>query len=243
VLKALFGGDTRGWFSDQLSALDHKDSAQDLPGKWCIEWAELSTFKRASNDAVKAFVTRTVDHYRPSHGRNTVDIMRRGVFCATTNEEEFLYDPTGNRRYWVVNVRKWCDVSGMLAMRDQIWAEAKVRYQAGEQWWPERGEAAEIAAATEMYRVEDIWEETIREWFLNTPPTPVQNLSAKWFLYTIIGLTPDKCNRAHEMRITAVLKKLGFSKVFAGPNRNLKRWQPPATLINKIVPGQLALVK
>lgn len=225
VLKALFGGDD--WFSDQLSALDSKDSAQDLPGKWCIEWAELSTFKRADSNSVKAFVTRTVDHYRPSFGRVAVDVPRHCVFCATTNEAAFLHDPTGNRRFWVVQCLREARIDELRAVRDQIMAEAVVRYRAGEKWWPEREENLAIADATEQYRIEDTWEDTILSWYglLQVAPK-TEDMSLAWILEHVLGLTADKINRAHEMRVAAVLQKLGFKRVVVGARR-LRRWQAP----------------
>ena len=54
------------WFSDELADLGTKDAAQDLRGKWIVELGELSALNRGAVERVKAFMSRRVDHYRPS---------------------------------------------------------------------------------------------------------------------------------------------------------------------------------
>jgi hypothetical protein len=90
------------WFADEISDLGSKDSAQDLRGKWLLELAELSALKRGEIERVKAFMSRSVDHYRPSYGRRSQDFPRQCFFAGTTNAEEYLIDETGNRRWWPV---------------------------------------------------------------------------------------------------------------------------------------------
>ena len=58
------------------------------------------------------------------------------MFFGTSNEEEFLKDMTGNRRFWPVDVGVqprlklvWEDLENEV---DQIWAEAMMRWRMGE---------------------------------------------------------------------------------------------------------------
>jgi hypothetical protein len=99
----------------------HQGLAQDLRGKWLIEIAELSAMKRPEVERVKAFISRAVDHYRPSYGRRSQDFPRQGIFGGTTNSDSYLGDETGGRRFWPVKVGA-IDLVGLRKARDQIWA-------------------------------------------------------------------------------------------------------------------------
>ena len=122
----------RKWVADGLPNLHDKDSAIYLQGVWIVELPELAAIRRTGDlESIKAFLSRTSDRFRPPYGRRTVDIPRQCVFIATTNETEYLRDPTGNRRFWPVH----CGAIGLAALArdcDQLWAEAVARYIKGE---------------------------------------------------------------------------------------------------------------
>jgi predicted P-loop ATPase len=148
------------WFTDEIADLGSKDAAQDLRGKWIIELGELSAMKRGEVERVKAFMSRSVDHYRPSYGRRSRDYPRGCVFAGSTNADTYLADESGGRRFWPVAVGE-IDLAALRRDRDQLWAEAVVAYRAGEKWWldPE----AEKAAAAEQAgrRIADPWEQHV----------------------------------------------------------------------------------
>ena len=159
-LRILAGDD---WFADEISDLGTKDSAQDLRGKWIVELAEVAALKRGMLERMKAFFTRNVDHYRPSYGRRSMDFPRQCVFAGTTNADAYLADETGNRRFWPVKVTG-LSLDELKRDRDQLWAEAVVRFKAGESWWLDREVEAFAAEEQEQRRQGDPWEEPILEW-------------------------------------------------------------------------------
>ena len=80
ALKTLAGGD---WFTDELPEVGSKDAALHMQGVWIIEIAELDAIGRAEVSRIKAFLTRTVDRFRPPYGRHTVEVPRQCVFAGT----------------------------------------------------------------------------------------------------------------------------------------------------------------
>lgn len=116
------------YFLDWLPNLSDKDAALGLQGHWGVELGELSQFKRNELETIKAFVTRTVDKFRPPHGRKLLNSPRRCVFFGTTNKETYLIDDTGNRRFKPIKVGK-LNFNALKKDRDQLFAEAIVLYK------------------------------------------------------------------------------------------------------------------
>ena len=123
------------WFSDSLLSVTGKESYEQLQGVWIMEMGELSTLKRAEVNSVKNYLSKQEDKYRMAYGHRNTDCPRQCIFVGTTNEPQFLRDETGNRRFWVVDVRrKKQKVWEILTpeMIKKLWAEAKYYYEAGE---------------------------------------------------------------------------------------------------------------
>lgn len=124
------------WFTNSLGDIDGKEGMEQLLGKWLVEMGELTNYKKSTVEAYKNYISKQEDSFRPAYGRELMTYRRQCVFFATTNEAHFLKGDTGNRRFWIVRCDEDMpekDVFGDLPEdRDQIWAEAVVRYKAGE---------------------------------------------------------------------------------------------------------------
>lgn len=122
------------WFAEGPPRdVGSKAMSEFIRGPWITEFGELSTFKRADFEEVKSFLTKKTERYRPAYGRDTSDFPRRCVFGGTTNNDEYLRDEPGNRRFWPVKCGVF-DLVGLAEARDQLLAEAVQRYKAFEQW-------------------------------------------------------------------------------------------------------------
>jgi putative DNA primase/helicase len=148
---------TPAWFADNLADFHTKDALLDLRSKWIVEFADLSNFGRSEIETIKRFVSARQDHYRAPYERHSSTVPRAVLFVGTTNKETFLKDETGNRRFWPVKVQERCDLASLARDRDQLWAEALQRYQAGEIWYL-TGDVLAQAEEEQAARVEvDAW--------------------------------------------------------------------------------------
>ena len=115
-----------------------------------MEMAELAGIRSAIDEKIKAYISNRTDVYREPYARASVGVPRQQVFIGTTNADSYLNDPTGNRRFWPVKVGT-IDLDALTRDRDQLWAEAVARFDAGEAWWP-HGDAAEVADLADDHR-------------------------------------------------------------------------------------------
>ena len=117
------------WEEDNFNSIDGDQALMKLRGKWIIELAELLATKKTKEvEAIKAFLTSESDTYRMPYAVLTESHKRKCVFAATTNEDMFLTDLTGNRRYLPVNcyvceptIDMWAD--DFEEYVNQCWAE------------------------------------------------------------------------------------------------------------------------
>ena len=155
---------------------------------------------------VKTVLSRRTDRARPAYGRNSEDMARHIVSAGTTNAEEYLRDPTGNRRFFPVKCTKSADVGWLEANRDQLWAEAALREMGGESIrLPE--ELWEAAAEEQMKRmVGDPYADVLGEKLRNL--TGRIESSVVWSLLAV----PIERRHGAQGKMGDAMKRLGFEK-------------------------------
>lgn len=128
---------SKGWFNDSLTNLSGKESYEAIQFAWLVELAELSALRKSDVEAVKNFISKREDTYRGAYARRVKTHKRQCVFFGSTNDDEFLKDATGNRRFFPVEVKRTRKTSLIFepefdAIVDQLWAEAMEGYMLGE---------------------------------------------------------------------------------------------------------------
>jgi predicted P-loop ATPase len=221
VCRVLAGAE---FFSDNVpDNLSNKDAAQHLRGKWIVEFAELHQFNKSDIDAIKKYVTRRIDQYRPPYARKEVIEERQVVFIGTTNRPVYLKDETGARRFWPVVVVK-VDLDALQHDRDQLLAEALHLYSNGTTWWP----SAEFEAKYILPEQEDRydahpWEQPIGRYLEGLHPfEPAQDpavlirrdrVTVQEIARNALWLTDaSKVKTAESNTIIACLVRLGFRR-------------------------------
>jgi predicted P-loop ATPase len=197
------------WFSDSLPDVTQgKDVMQHVRGKWLLEIPELSAMGRAEDAALKAFISRPTERYRPSYGRAEVIEPRQCVFVGTTNKATYLRDETGGRRFWPVKVGM-IDTDALAHDRDQLFAEAVVRFHAGARWWPDGTfEAKHIVPEQEARFESDAWEENIKKHLLSKDRVTVGEIAKN-----ALHIETARVGTADQRRIGAVLYSLGWRPI------------------------------
>jgi len=194
------------WFSDALPEIRQgKDASDHTRGKWRIEIAELSATSKADAEALKAFLTRDTERFRPAYGRKEIISKRQCIFIGTTNKEAYLRDETGARRFWPIKVGQ-IDIPSLSRDRDQLFAEAVKAYRGGERWWPDPAFEREHIQPQQDNRFEaDAWEEAIKDYVVGRDRVTVTDVALGAF-----GLDKVKVGTHEQRRIASVLTRFGW---------------------------------
>jgi predicted P-loop ATPase len=205
-------------FNDQrVLGKSDRDVQEQLTTCWIHESADLSGMRKAEVEQVKAFASRQIDRARPAYGYYVVEQPRHCINVATTNSDRYLQSQTGNRRFWPMIVLTSIDLEKLKRDRLQLWGEA-AHYEAQgesivlpEELW----EAAR--EVQEERRVTDPWESelcTIPETEIKpvSDPDGDQFVSSQAILQRVLKIPPGEQTRAHAMRLSETMRKLGWTK-------------------------------
>lgn len=212
TLLAVLGGE---WFADTGFVLGDKDSLQGLQGRWMYEISELDAMARAEVTKIKAFVASQKDWFRASFDKRPREYKRQLVFAGTTNEHQYLVDGTGNRRFWPVEVTRVIDTEWVAANRDQLFAEAVVRFRSGERFHPTTREEVELFLPQQRERmVESPIEVKILDYLVNNLDGQLlKQVQIVTLLAAIhIDITKLGPGRFHEKQAGTALRKFGWAR-------------------------------
>jgi hypothetical protein len=202
VLKGKQGDGKSAWLMRLLPEWAQREN-YGLPGRTCdvnnkdhileqasallVEWAEIAaTFRKSDTEAIKAHITKKFDRLRPPYFKEAIDIKRRSCLCATVNDEEFLRDNTGDRRYTVIpcldiDYQHNVDISGLWG---QIWQMK----QQGVPYWYSKEEITEVLAGNAEHRVKTELQVALENLFdLYPEKEPERYLYAKDIIEEING--------------------------------------------------------
>lgn len=204
----------KAWFSDDLPiGSDSREVIERTLGKWLIEAGELAGMAKREIERVKGFLSRSVDRARGAYHRLTGERRRHWVAIGTTNDSNYLRDPTGNRRFWPVRVNEF-DLDALQRDRDQLWAEAAHREAAGESIRLRRELWAAAGAEQEARRTRDAWEDILREKLgaADDPDRWDGKIAAEDVWYLVGKEDPGRRGQDDNRRLgSAMMRSLGFT--------------------------------
>jgi len=203
-------------FFTEISLNEKEDDlARKMRGRLLGEISELRGLNTRDVETIKAFVTRTHEIWTPKFKEFSTTFARRIVFIGTTNQEQFLADQTGNRRWLPVTVGK-VDVQRIKEDCLQLWAEARDTF-AGVLW----KDAEELAKINQVkHMIVDPWYEVVQDWLISKNLIPQYGsdidfdsyVTTNQVLVEAIKLEPRQIDRRSEMRAADVLNSLEFIK-------------------------------
>jgi putative DNA primase/helicase len=191
------------WFAEAHGQVTDANFYYNIQGKLLIEFAELDAVSKAEASAIKKFASCPTDRYRPVWGRSAKDFPRQCICIGTTNEEEYLKDNSGARRFWPVKTHT-IYIDKVRADRDQLFAEAVARYKAGESWWEVPKEAAD---EQEKRRMTDEWESMIADYLKYKEQVRLSDVAIECLM-----MPPSKIGHLEQRRIGKALSLLGWQK-------------------------------
>ncbi|MCA8431889.1 virulence-associated E family protein [Burkholderia seminalis] len=209
TVRALAGDE---FYSDAVPDMDDaRQTGETVAGVWLLENSEIVGLRKHEANAVKAFLSRSEDAFRPAYGREQVYQPRQFVMVGTCNrdgEGTYLRDETGGRRFWPVPVRA-CDIAALTADRAQLLAEAVAAFRDGEVWWIEddamRAQAAhEVSART----VQNPWLDHVGA-YLENRPTVTEVKTADVFV-AMTGRTSTSRDATELRHIANALREFGY---------------------------------
>ena len=187
-----------------------------MQGVWCVELAELDAMNKADMRTAKAYFSSAEDRFRLPYGHRLGRFPRQSVMAGTTNQREYLQDLTGNRRYWPVTCGH-IDLQGLAEDRDQLWAEAQMRFGRGERWWAETDAEKAIVSEQQGDRVAgDVWEHRVQDFLARRlaacPPEKRITLFVTMddIMEHALGLAVKDMKRPEQTRVGVIVQALGW---------------------------------
>lgn len=216
-VKAL-GGD---WYGNVVEAIGSKDFFQKInEAKIVCEFGELEGFDKTDVRKLKNIIDLEVDDIRLPYAKHGVKMPRQCLFIGTTNDENYLHDTTGNRRFWPLE-------TGVIKLeqfktdKNQLLAEAVQRINNNETWW----EMPKTAKKEQEKRQEDDpWVGLIQQECENLQEMTHGNnqIYALHFALVTLDKVTSFDDRKTIMRINRILKALGYH---SNHNRKTKHGQ------------------
>lgn len=197
-LRAI-GGD---WYTEIKESVTEKDFFLALQGKLIVEIAELDSFSKAEVTRIKQVITCAVDRYRAPYASASADHPRQCIFVGTTNENTYLKDNTGARRFWPILCSR-ISIESIERQRDQLFAEAVHKFLNGSSWWemPEEGTAHE----QEGRREADAWEVPINTYLIGKDEATTNDIITE-----CLDIKISAADWMIQRRVGRIMRLLGF---------------------------------
>lgn len=199
------------WFKDGLHIdTSNKDSIKNVVSHWIVELGEVEGMFKKEIASLKAFITSDEDIMRLPYERKIERFQRRTILCASVNDPNFLNDPTGSTRFWVLTTNSVKYRNDLNV--NQLWAQALSLYNSGCKWWLEGEERDMLAKSNAEYYEIDPYEEVIKSKY-DMSEISLDNSKLRSMLTTEITVELGfKADRKDVKGVSQALRKMGVKE-------------------------------
>ena len=195
------------YWENSSNSFSQKDDQIALVENCLVEIEEIDAFKDRDNAELKSLSTKITLKIRRPYDKFVMAKHRLAALCATGNQERFLTDETGNRRWLcfrvssVDNPRKW------EFDYEQLYAQLRDEYYDGFPYWFGKSEEARMKRQNEYFRIISDEEQLIRSRFRKPRPgEPFKFLSSA----TIAQMISYGNRNITSRRVSLVMKAIGY---------------------------------
>lgn len=198
------------YFTDRFSfsQIEDKYAALHLLGNLIVEFQELNGLSAKDRNKVKDWISQDTDEIRKPFASQTDKYPRQYVLAGTTNETNWMTDPTGGRRFWPVSVCGLVDIQGLREVKEQLWAEAVYRHKQGEPSYIRPDDKVyDLFLKEQSDRfVGDAWDQIVAEGV----HTMIGTVTTDRIMSEVLGIPKDRWNNREKGRINGIMRHLGY---------------------------------
>lgn len=190
------------------------DDIRIVCSNFLVMISELESFSKKDMGLTKQMLTSEEFQLRLPYDRIIQTLKRRSSFCGAVNRAEFLNDPTGSRRFLVLDIIGKIDYENVGDInKEQLYSQIKYLFDQGYQYWYSDEEITDLNKRNQQYNISSPIEELIDEYFA---PAKKDESSALFWSSTqismyILNKVQSKINIS-PIHLGRNLQNLGFIK-------------------------------
>ncbi len=189
------------------------DQARHLRGRVVCEIDELRGLSTRDLEGVKSFITRREESLVPKYQERRITFPRRCLLIGTTNEERFLDDPTGERRWLPIKVTRG-DRDAIVRDREQLWSEAVAIYELCGIAWQDAERLARNEHAN--FTVHDGWQDAIANFAAGAETIDGVKREPSFTMHEVMTIALGKSAGGYSVqdqrRAGRILQRLGYAQ-------------------------------
>ena len=171
---------------------------------------QLKELNKQNENALKNLITTPAVKYRRPYDIYIEEYPHLASFMASVNGNEFLTDPTGNRRFLPFEVLHIDKPTAESINMDNVYSEIMYLYRQGVRYWFNDAEIEELHLTNAEFEVQTVEFEMLMQYF----EKPTEEEESLFFTVQILTCLRDVCPmQLSEKRLGEALRKAGFKRV------------------------------